>query len=55
MWGCRAHWFKLPYALRNLIWATYRLGQEKTLTPSPAYLTVAADVQKWIRDNYMKG
>jgi hypothetical protein len=27
MWGCKAHWFRLPQALRNRIWSTYRPGQ----------------------------
>lgn len=51
MWGCKAHWFKLPQGLRNRIWATYRPGQEITMTPSDAYLRVADEVQKWIREN----
>jgi hypothetical protein len=51
MWGCKAHWFKLPQALRNRVWATYRPGQEITKTPSEAYLKVAREVQDWIRDN----
>lgn len=49
MWGCKAHWFKLPQALRNRIWATYVPGQEKDGTPSTAYLDVADEVQRWIR------
>ena len=28
MWGCKAHWFKLPLPLRNAIWAAYVPGQE---------------------------
>lgn len=51
MWGCREHWYRLPKALRDRIWATYRPGQEKTLTPSDAYLAVARAVQEWIREN----
>ena len=50
MWGCKPHWFKLPQRLRNKIWATYEPGQEITMTPSPAYLDAADEVQKWIRD-----
>ncbi|WP_428419236.1 hypothetical protein [Methylibium sp.] len=49
MWGCKAHWFKLPKALRDRIWATYRPGQEITKTPSAAYLAAARDVLDWIR------
>lgn len=51
MWGCKQHWFKLPTHLRNKIWATYRPGQEVTLTPSAAYLAAADEVQKWIAEN----
>jgi hypothetical protein len=50
MWGCKAHWFKLPAQLRNRIWATYVPGQEITKTPSAEYLTVAREVQDWIKD-----
>lgn len=50
MWGCKAHWFKLPKALRDKIWATYRPGQEVTMTPSDEYLAVAQEVQQWIRE-----
>lgn len=49
MWGCKKHWFALPAPLRARIWATYRPGQEKTMTPSAAYLEAAQDVQNWIR------
>ena len=50
MWGCKQHWFALPQGLRNRIWATYKPGQEKTMTPSPQYLAVADEVQQWIKD-----
>lgn len=48
MWGCKTHWFKLPKALRDRIWAAYQPGQEITGTPSREYLVVARDVQAWI-------
>jgi hypothetical protein len=48
MWGCKAHWFKLPMRLRNRIWATYRPGQEITKDPSSDYVAVAREVQNWI-------
>ena len=51
MWGCKPHWFALPKALRDLIWATYKPGQEVTMTPSAAYLEAAEAVQKWIKEN----
>jgi len=48
MWGCKAHWFRLPKPLRDRIWATYVPGQEITKTPSAAYLQAAGDVERWI-------
>jgi len=48
MWGCRKHWYKLPLALRQRIWATYRPGQEVTKTPSTAYIDAARNIQNWI-------
>lgn len=55
MWGCKSHWFKLPKALRDRIWSTYRPGQEITKTPSPDYLAAAKDVQAWITEQESKG
>jgi hypothetical protein len=49
MWGCRGHWFKLPKALRDKVWETYRPGQEIDRRPSEAYMNVANEVQAWIR------
>lgn len=48
MWGCRAHWYKLPAHLRTLIWRTYRPGQEIDGRPSRDYVTAARAVRKWI-------
>jgi len=48
MWGCRAHWFRLPLAIRNRIWATYKPGQEITKTPSKAYIEAAREARDWI-------
>lgn len=48
MWGCKAHWYKLPADLRAEIWRTFRPGQEKTMTPSREYVAVARKVQEWI-------
>ena len=53
MWGCRAHWFRLPHALRARIWATYRIGQEEDGRPSESYLRVAKQVQQWIAEHTM--
>jgi transcriptional regulator with XRE-family HTH domain len=51
MWGCKAHWFKLPKQLRDRIWATYAPGQEVDMSPSAEYLQVADDAQRWIREH----
>lgn len=51
MWGCRQHWYKLPLALRNKVWRTYRPGQEVSKDPSADYLAVAREVQDWIAAN----
>lgn len=49
MWGCKAHWLRLPKHLRELIWATYVPGQENRKDPSPAYLAAIAAIDEWIR------
>lgn len=54
-WGCRKHWFALPLALRNKIWAAFRPGQEKDMKPSEEYLAAANEVQHWIVNNYCPG
>ncbi len=51
MWGCKAHWMRLPLFLRREIWATYRPGQEISKTPSAAYIEAAKDVEAWIIKN----
>lgn len=51
MWGCTAHWRRLPKPLRDEIWRTFRPGQEATLTPSAEYLAAARKVQVWILAN----
>jgi hypothetical protein len=55
MWGCRAHWYAIPKALRDRIWRTYKPGQEVRMTPSKEYVAAAAAVQEWIRVNAGKG
>lgn len=49
MWGCKAHWFKLPKHLRDKIWDAYVPGQEIRMDPSDEYLDVADEVQDWIK------
>lgn len=55
LWGCKKHWYRLPQQLRAKIWATYVPGQEKTMTPSQAYVTVAREVQDWIKKYLAQG
>ena len=52
LWGCLEHWRRLPKHLRDKIWATYRINQEETLTPSSAYVRAAREAQEWIQANY---
>lgn len=54
MWGCKNCWFKLPMAIRNRIWETYRAGQEVNMTPSMEYLEAAHEAQEWIDANYSR-
>lgn len=51
MWGCKAHWMRLPATIRREIWLTYKIGQEVNMTPSQAYLNAAAKAEKWINEN----
>lgn len=55
LWGCRRHWYMLPKHLRDAIWRTYEIGQEKSFAASRAYLKVAREVQTWIKENYPDG
>lgn len=48
MWGCQPHWYRLPKALRDRIWRTYRPGQEISKTPSAEYIAAARAAQEWI-------
>ena len=48
MWGCRAHWFRLPQRIRDGIWRAYRPGQENDLNVSEAYIEWARAAQEWI-------
>lgn len=38
---CARHWRMVPRALQQAVWAAYRPGQERTKTPSRAYLDAA--------------
>lgn len=49
MWGCKPHWMRLPYAIREAIWSAYVVGQEERMDPSDEYLRAAERAQEWIR------
>lgn len=51
MWGCKAHWYRLPMAIRTRIFRAYRIGQENDGRPSRQYIEAANAAQDWIRDN----
>lgn len=51
MWGCKAHWARLPSKIRAAIWETYVPGQEVRGTPTDAYLDAADAAQEWIREH----
>ena len=48
--ACRPHWFELPRALRDAIWAAYEPGQEITKDPSPEYVEAAVAADRWYRE-----
>jgi hypothetical protein len=39
---CARHWRMVPGSLQRSLLREYRRGQERTMTPSPAYLRAAA-------------
>lgn len=41
MFMCKPHWFRVPKAMRDRIWATYRAGQCDDMNPSDAYCEAA--------------
>lgn len=47
VWGCKPHWFALPKAIRDRIWATYRKGQEIDGRPSADYIAAAKEAQRY--------
>ena len=46
MYACPRHWAQLPWAYRERILETYRVGQETTKDPSREYIRAA----EWARD-----
>jgi len=39
--ACLKHWRLVPIALQRAVWNEYVPGQERTKTPTPAYLEAA--------------
>jgi hypothetical protein len=50
MFMCRRHWFALPKAMRDAIWAAYVPGQERRKDPSPEYLDAAHEAIEWLAE-----
>ncbi len=40
MFMCRRHWYMVPKAMRDEIWAAYVPGQERRKDPTGAYMDV---------------
>lgn len=38
---CKRHWFSVPKAIRDAVWANYRSGQEGDWKPSKEYCEAA--------------
>lgn len=51
MWGCKPHWMRLPYAIREAIWTAYVTGQEERMDPSDEYMEAAGRAQHWISEH----
>lgn len=47
LWGCKAHWFKLPREIRSAIWVAYSIGKEENGRPSRAYVEAARRAQEF--------
>jgi hypothetical protein len=48
MFMCKAHWFMLPKAMRDRIWATYRPGQCDDWHISHEYAEAAREAVRYI-------
>lgn len=47
LWGCKAHWYEIPRALRQKLWAAYQSGQG-VATASDDYRAASAAIDAWI-------
>ena len=50
LWGCKAHWFRLPGLIRAGIHATYRPGQEIDKKPSAEYRQAARRAREFAEE-----
>ena len=50
MFMCRQHWFTLPKAMRDRIWATYRVGQCDDWNISHEYAEAARAAVRYIAE-----
>jgi hypothetical protein len=48
MFMCRRHWYMLPKATRDAVWAAYVPGQEIRKDPTGAYIDVATEAVLWL-------
>jgi hypothetical protein len=48
MFMCRPHWYSLPKAMRDAIWAAYVPGQERRKDPTPEYIAVARNAIQYL-------
>jgi hypothetical protein len=46
---CKRHWFMLPKAMRDAVWAHYQSGQEeRKIAPTEEYLRVTDEAEAYI-------
>ena len=55
MWGCRAHWYALPAALRAISGAVIDRARRRTCARAPLTWKAAKAVQEWIASTAKKG
>lgn len=51
MWGCRAHWYRLPNNLRAWIGRAYRQGLEAGTHPTRSYAEAHRAALAWIAEH----
>ena len=48
MFMCRKHWYMLPKATRDAVWAVYVPGQEERMDPTEEYIVVTSKAIAWL-------